>query len=101
MKKVDEKEFKEIIAKGVTLADFFADWCGPCRMLAPVLEEISEEVEDVNFVKVNVDDNNELAKEYDIHSIPTLIIFKDGVVKETILGYQTKENLIEFINKNK
>ncbi len=80
------------------LVDFWATWCGPCQMLAPVLEEFANENEGkIKVGKVNVDENRELAMEYRISSIPTLILFENGEPKKTSLGFLTKEKLEEFI----
>lgn len=81
------------------LVDFWATWCGPCRMISPVVAEIAEELEGkLKVGKVNVDDERELTKSFGITSIPTLIIFKDGEIKETAVGYKTKEALLELVN---
>ncbi len=81
------------------LVDFWATWCGPCRMVAPVVAEIAEELEGkLKVGKVNVDDEPELTKSFGITSIPTLMIFKDGELKETTVGYKTKEALLELVN---
>ena len=79
--------------------DFYADWCGPCKMLAPVVEQLSEEIKDVVFVKVNVDTTPDIASRYGIMSIPTLISFKDGEIAGNAVGFQPKEQLLEIINK--
>ena len=80
------------------LVDFWATWCGPCQMLAPILEEFAKENEGrIKVGKVNVDDCRELALEYRISSIPTLLLFENGEVKKMTLGLQTKEKLSEFI----
>ena len=76
MKIVNAEEFNELIKSGTTLVDFFAEWCGPCKMLGPVLEELDNEYPDINFVKVNVDDNMELAEQFGIMSIPNVHIFR-------------------------
>lgn len=99
--KADTSNFNEKIANGVSLVDFYADWCGPCKMLAPVLEQVSQEQEDLNIVKVNVDENEEVAKQFGIMSIPTLILFKDGQQVAQTMGYQPKETLKRWINENK
>lgn len=80
------------------LVDFWATWCGPCKMIAPVLEEIAEEFDGkLKVGKINVDDEGDLAREFGIKSIPTLMIFKDGELKDTTVGYKTKEAVAEWI----
>ncbi len=86
--------FEELVNRGLTLVDFFADWCGPCKMLAPNLEELSKEF---NVVKVNVDANEELARKYGIMSIPALYLFKDGEVIDKKIGYQELDELKEWL----
>lgn len=83
------------------LVDFWANWCGPCRMLAPVLEEVAKEVTDVEIAKVNIDEQNALAAQYNVMSIPTLILFNKGQIKNVAVGYRSKSEVIEFINSNK
>ena len=99
MKIINTDEFNEIIKEGYTLVDFFADWCGPCKMLSPVLEEVSAEYDNVNFVKVNVDENMDLAGQFQIMSIPTVYIFKDGNVVSKMNGFRDAEGVKEFINE--
>lgn len=80
------------------LVDFFATWCGPCKQIAPILEEIAkEEKMRVKIVKVDVDEEPELASEYSVRSIPTIIKFKDGKVEKTMVGFKSKEELIAAI----
>ncbi|MDD3335597.1 MAG: thioredoxin [Eubacteriales bacterium] len=79
------------------LVDFFADWCGPCKMLAPVVEEISNEVADCKFFKLNVDDAPGIAAKYRVMSIPTLIVFKQGKDAAQSVGVQSKQNIIKMI----
>lgn len=86
---------------GIVLVDFYADWCGPCKVVAPILEEISESMKDVKFVKVNVDENQELAAKYSVFSIPTFLIFKNGDVKNQFVGAHSKEGFEEEIEKAK
>ena len=92
----DDQKFKDVIAAApIALVDFYADWCGPCKMLAPILEELAEEKADsLTVAKVNVDDSPETAGAFSIMSIPTVILFKDGQVVDKLVGYTTKENLI-------
>lgn len=90
--------FKEEVLdyKGTVLVDFYADWCGPCKMLSPVLEEISNET-DIKICKVNVDENQALAIEYKVMSIPTLIVFKEGKKELVSVGLKSKEEILEMI----
>jgi len=94
MKKVNAQEFNEEIKSGVVLTDFYADWCGPCKMMAPVLEAIDKENEALKVLKVNVDEEMELAGKYGIQSIPNLIIFKDGKAVDQIIGFQPKQAML-------
>ncbi|MEG0069107.1 thioredoxin [Cetobacterium sp.] len=96
---LNNSNFKsEVIEKkGLVLVDFWADWCGPCKMLAPILEELSEETE-ATVCKVNVDESGDLAGDYGIRSIPTMIIFKDGVKIDQIVGLRQKSELLEKLN---
>ena len=81
--------------------DFWAEWCGPCRMVSPVVEELSQEYEDkVDFVKINVDDNGDLAQKFNVFSIPTLAIFKDGQVISQKVGAATKESFKTMIDSS-
>ncbi len=81
--------------------DFWAEWCGPCRAVSPAVEEVSKEYDGkVNFVKVNVDDNNELASRYNIYSIPTLAIFQHGKVSAQAAGAASKDKIKAYIDKN-
>ena len=93
------KEFNEKIASGRVLVDFFATWCGPCKMLSPLLEEIDERKEagDLLIVKVDVDEAGAIAQQFGIQSIPTLIIFENGKVVKSSLGYLPKPQLLNFL----
>lgn len=96
VEKINEKQFKEL-KKEFVVADFYADWCGPCKMIAPFLKEIAGEIPDITFVKINVDENENLAAEFSVMSIPTLIIFKNGVEIERKIGFVTKPSLKAWI----
>ena len=97
MKKVNIQEFDQIITSGITLVDFFADWCGPCKMLGPIIEELDEEFPNIEFIKVNVDENMDLADRYGIMSIPTVFVIKDGNIVSTMQGYRDKSGVKAFI----
>lgn len=95
------QEFDEVIQSGTVLVDFFATWCGPCKMLTPVLEELAEEMEGkATIVKVDVDELGDIAARYRIMSIPTLFVFKDGELKEKVVGFQPKSALVKLIERN-
>ena len=98
---VSDQNFAKEAGEGLVLADFWAPWCGPCKMIAPVLEEIDGEMEEkVQIVKLDVDENQETAGKYGVMSIPTLLLFKDGDVVDQVIGFQPKEALVELINKH-
>ena len=89
MKVINKAEFEQITKEGVVLVDFFATWCGPCKMLAPVLE----------IVKVDVDQEGDLAMKFGIMSVPTMIVFKNGEAVKQISGYQPKTQLANILNQ--
>lgn len=100
VKEITDATFEQETSEGLVLTDFWATWCGPCRMVAPVLEEIQEERgEALKIVKMDVDENPETPGSFGVMSIPKLLIKKDGEVVETIIGYRPKEELDEVINK--
>lgn len=102
---LNEQNFSNEIEKfpGVALVDFWAPWCGPCKMQGPIVEEISQELANqtqVKIAKLNVDDNQSIAEKHQVLSIPTLKIFKNGQVVEEMVGVQDKKSLLEKINKH-
>lgn len=99
MKIIKENEFENEIKSGVTLVDFFATWCMPCRMMGQILEEVAEEEKNVSFVKLDVDENPNLARSFGVMSIPTLIIFKDGKEQEKHIGVWQAEELKAALKK--
>ena len=94
VQKLNQNNLNNAIANGTALVDFYADWCGPCRMVSPIVDEIAEERSDITVGKVNVDDENALAMKYGVMSIPTLIVFKDGQEKTRIVGARPKAAIL-------
>lgn len=91
--------FESVTSNGISLVDFWAPWCGPCRMIAPVIEELAEEFEGkANICKVNTDEEQDLAVKYGVRSIPTIIFMKDGEVVDTMIGASSKQALADKIN---
>ena len=98
---VTDQDFNTQTSEGVVLADFWAPWCGPCKMIAPVLEELDSEMGDkVKIVKLDVDENQETAAKFGVMSIPTLLVFKNGEVVDKVVGFQPKEALAVVLNKH-
>ncbi len=93
---VSEENFEQEVLKSdfPVLVDFWAPWCGPCRMMGPIIDEIADENLELKVCKVNVDDSSDLARKYDIESIPTLIYFKNGIVRSTMIGLRTKQDIL-------
>ena len=97
-----ENNFEEKIANGVTLVDFFATWCGPCKMLSPIIEDIAAECDGAYAVyKVDIDEAQDIAMDYGIMSVPTLIVFKDGAEAERMIGVRPKAAILDVINSLK
>lgn len=102
IKEISGEELKSLLAEGKTVVcDFWASWCGPCRMLAPVVEDMAREFQDkAEFVKVNIDENEDIAAELGVMSIPDVFVFANGGVKDHNLGYVPKEMMREFLSRN-
>ena len=95
----NEQNFDSLTSDGLVLVDFFANWCGPCRMLAGQLEDLDNNRSEVKIVKVNVDENRELSKKYGVMSIPALFLFKDGKLLDSKLGYMPRELIEKWIEE--
>lgn len=103
VKHADDSNFSTVVLKEekTTLVDFWAPWCGPCRAIGPILEELAAEYsEKINVVKVNIDDNPATASQYGVRSIPTLILVKNGKVQDTQVGLSSKKQLEILLDKN-
>ncbi|NGB90091.1 thioredoxin [Staphylococcus aureus] len=99
--KVTDADFDSKVESGAQLVDFWATWCGPCKMIAPVLEELAADYEGkADILKLDVDENPSTAAKYEVMSIPTLIVFKDGQPVDKVVGFQPKENLAEVLDKH-
>ena len=97
--KLKNKDFDTAIQSGIALVDFYADWCGPCKMMSPIVDEIADERTDVTVAKVNVDESSELASRFGVVSIPTLIIFKNGNESNRIIGARPKAAILAELEK--
>ena len=95
--KLKEGEFEDALKSGTVLFDFYADWCGPCKMIAPVVEEIAEERTDVKVYKVNVDEMPAVAVRLGISSIPTLVVYKNGEESGRLIGYRQKDAILAVL----
>ena len=100
MKIITSAEFEQVISskEKMVLIDFFVDWCGPCKMLAPVLEQLASEYQDkLEIYKVNVDEESDLAMKFGVQSIPTLILFQDGTLVKQSVGFMSKDQLVSLL----
>lgn len=98
---ITDQNFTEEVSEGLVMVDFWAPWCGPCRMQTPILEQMSEDyIDQVKFTKVNVDENPATSQQYGIMSIPNMLLLKDGEVVENIIGVHQKEQLKQIISKH-
>ena len=93
VKEINSENFKQEISKGKSIVDFWAIWCSPCRQLAPIIDELSKEMKEIKFYKLNVDDNSDVAESYGVMGIPTLILFNNGKEVKRITGLRPKEEL--------
>ena len=98
LKKLNANNFQSELGGGVALVDFYADWCGPCKMLSPVIDEIAEERPDLTVGKVNVDEEEALAMKYNVISIPTLIVFENGEEKDRLVGVRPKKDILSRLS---
>lgn len=101
IKELETENFNNEIEKDLVLVDFYATWCGPCKMMHPVIEKISKNNESLKILKVNVDNHDDLAREYMVMSIPTLMLFKDGKLVEKNIGFTPKDVLDKWLDNNK
>ena len=97
-KKLNEQNFEqEVLNQDLALVDFYADWCGPCKMMAPIIDAIANERQDITIGKVNVDENPVLSSQYKIMTIPTIIVFKNGEIADQISGLRSKDQLLDLL----
>lgn len=98
---LNDNNFDEFLGKhSKVLVDCWAPWCGPCRRMGPIIEEVAEDLGDsAGIAKLNTDDNHKISAKFGIRAIPTLLVFKDGVLVDTIVGLRPKEDIIEYMNK--
>lgn len=100
LKYLDDNNFENEIAQGVTLVDFYADWCGPCRMIAPILDELAHEMQGkAKIAKLNIDESQNVTTRYGVTSIPTLIVFRNGEEKGRVVGVRGKQDLQALVEK--
>lgn len=101
MKIIKSEEFEKEAKKGTSVIDFFATWCGPCRMMAPIFESVGQKMKDkANFVKVDVDESEDLARKFGVMSIPTMVILKDGNMIAKRVGLMQADALEQWVNEN-
>lgn len=99
VKILNDDNFTPNVEKGLVLVDFFAEWCGPCRMLTPIIEELANEISGVSIFKVNIDESPETAQKYEVSSIPTLILLKDGKEVKKVVGLKDKDFLLAMLQE--
>ena len=98
LKHLKDEIFDEEIKSGLVLVDFYADWCGPCRMVSPIIEELAKEIANLKVIKINVDEREDVAKTYGIMSIPTILLFRDGQLEKKQIGFVPKEVLMRWFD---
>lgn len=98
--KVNKEEFLTVINNDMVLVDFFAEWCGPCKILGPTLEQVAEELKNVDIVKIDVDDHLDIAQLYDISGVPTMILFKKGKKIDQKVGFAPKDTIIGWLKNH-
>ena len=101
VKVINSEDFVNAVKDGVSVVDFNATWCGPCKMLGPVLEKLSDEITDVKFYAMDVDENPDIAEKFGIMSIPYVAVFRDGVKVDQNVGFSPEASMRSFIEKNK
>ena len=101
IKEINDNNFEKTIneTKGKVLVDCYATWCGPCKMLSPIIDEFANELKTCTFYKIDIDESSEIANKYNIMSIPTLLLFEDGKLLKQTIGFKNKNELVEFIEK--
>ncbi len=100
MDSLSELDFQEIVSgEDLTIIDFSATWCMPCRMLAPILEQVANKMDNVSFFNLDIDDNEEIAKRYRIFSVPTLLAFKEGKVIDSLVGLNSFDEVLDFVRR--
>ncbi|MCB1327597.1 MAG: thioredoxin [Spirochaetales bacterium] len=100
VKTISDASFDQETGSGTVLVDFWAEWCGPCRMVSPIVEELSKEIPQVTFAKLNIDENQAVAQKMGITSIPTLVLYKDGQPVDKVIGLMPKPQLKSFVEKH-
>lgn len=100
MKHINEAQFEDETKQGLTVVDFFATWCGPCRMMGQILEEVEETNPEIKIVKIDVDENPNLARKFGIMSIPTIIVMKDGEMAGKHVGLMQADDFVEFVKSH-
>lgn len=101
LKHANESNFQDMTSQGLVLVDLFATWCGPCKMLGPILEDMASDRDSIDIVKVDIDESMNLARQYGIMSVPTLVLMKDGKILAKTSGFQPKDSIQRWIDEHK